>query len=120
VPHGKRKISRHDIKPQKKLRKEGLFMTDRELMEKILNEVSGMKEELFEVKTDIKLIKTQQSEDREILQSVRHAQEVHTAKLDNIEIELAKQSGEQKESFQALANMYGEHQFEITKLKQVK
>jgi predicted nucleic acid-binding Zn-ribbon protein len=90
------------------------------VLEQILEKLNSLDNKVSNMETDIKLIKTQQSEDREILQAVRNAQEVHTAKLDNIEIELAKQSGEQKESFQALANMYGEHQFEITKLKQVK
>jgi hypothetical protein len=46
--------------------------------------------------------------------------ETHSAKLDNLQIDLAKLSGEQQQSFDALSNMYGHHELEITKLKQVK
>jgi archaellum component FlaC len=106
-------------------------LTDRELMEKILKEVSGMKEEISgvkgeisgmkgeisEMKTDIKLIKTHQSEQGEILQAVRHAQEVQTAQNDRLEIEVAQLSGKMEQGFsdvvevqKALLEMYGEHE----------
>jgi predicted nucleic acid-binding Zn-ribbon protein len=99
-------------------------MSDRELMEKILKEVSGVKEEISgvkgeisELKSDIKLIKTQQSEQGEILQAVRHAQE---AQSDKFEIDLAKLSGKMDQGFsdvvevqKALLDMYGEHEAAI-------
>jgi chromosome segregation ATPase len=75
---------------------------------------------LGNVESDVSLIKTQQTEHKEILNALRHSSDIYTAKLDNLEVELAKLSGEQKNSFEALANMYGHHEFEITKLKQVK
>ena len=57
------------------------------------------------------------SEHSEILIALRHAGEVHHVKFDNLEIEVAKLSGEQKEASRALADMYGQHELEITKLK---
>lgn len=90
------------------------------ILEQILEKLNSLDSKVSNIETDIKLIKTQQSENGEILQAVRHAQETQKAQLDQLNIELAKQSGEQKESFEALANMYGQHQFEIAKLKQVK
>jgi copper chaperone CopZ len=102
-------------------------MSDRELMEKILKEVSGVKEEISgvkgeisELKSDIKLIKTQQSEQGEILQAVRHAQEVQKAQSDKFEVDLAKLSGKMDQGFsdvvevqKALLDMYGEHEAAI-------
>jgi septation ring formation regulator EzrA len=79
-----------------------------------------MKADVKEMQTDIKLIQTQQAEHGKILTALRHSSETHTAKLDNLEVELAKLSGEQQQSFEALSNMYGHHELEITKLKQVK
>jgi len=122
-------------------------VTDRELLESIAGEIRGIKDELKgdieslkdEFKGDIKSLKdefkddiksmqddfnekmvaveSRLSEHSEILIALRHASEVHHAKFDNLEIELAKLSGEQKEAFQALADMYGQHELEITKLK---
>jgi uncharacterized coiled-coil DUF342 family protein len=106
-------------------------MTDRELMERILKEVSGMKEEISgvkgeisEMKTDIKLIRTQQSEHEEILQAVRHAQEVQKAQSDKFEIDLAKLSGKMDQGFsdivevqKSLIEMYGQHETEIHTLR---
>lgn len=54
-------------------------MTDRELLELIAQ--------------DISIIKSQQSEQREILQALRHASEVHNSKFDNLETEVARIAG---------------------------
>jgi predicted nucleic acid-binding Zn-ribbon protein len=84
------------------------------------SQVGKVESRLGSVESDVSLIKTQQTEHKEILNALRHSSDIHTAKLDNLEVELAKLSGEQKNSFEALSNMYGHHEFEITKLKQVK
>ena len=39
------------------------------------------------------------------------------AKFDNLEIELAKLSDAQKKDFSNMADMYGQHELEITKLE---
>jgi hypothetical protein len=85
-------------------------MTDRELLESIAQKVDG-------IEGKVNSIEEKATEHSEILQAVRHAQEIQMAKLDHLEIELAKLSGEQKESFQALADMYGQHELEISKLR---
>lgn len=111
-------------------------MTDRELLESIAGKIKEIKDELKddikslrnEFKDDIQSLKdefeekmvaveSRLSEHSEILIALRHASEVQHAKFDNLEIELAKLSGEQKEAFRALADMYGQHELEITKLK---
>lgn len=84
----------------------------------IETKMSGMETKISSMETDIKLIQIQQTEHGEILQALRHSSEVHTAKLDNLEVEFAKHTGEQQRSFDALSNMYGHHEFEISKLKQ--
>ena len=90
-------------------------MTDHELLELITAEIK-------EVKLDIKLVKTQQSENGEILQSVRHAQETQTAQIDALQIETL--SGETRQGFseltelqKSLLEMYGEHEAEIRTFK---
>jgi hypothetical protein len=85
-------------------------MTDRQILETILEKIN--------------LIERQQSEHGEILHSLRHAGEIQKAQLDSLEIESAKLSGvvhqgfaEQKESIQSLADMYGQHELELGKLR---
>jgi uncharacterized protein (UPF0335 family) len=87
------------------------------VLEQILEKLNGIESEQKEMKTDIKLIKTQQSEQGEILQAVRHAQEVQKAQNDKFEVELAKLSGKMDQGFsdvvevqKALLEMYGEHE----------
>ncbi len=75
-------------------------MTDRELLELIAQKVNStdqkmtdMNHELRGIRQDISLIKTQQSEHGEILQSLRHASETHEAEFDNLKVEMARLSG---------------------------
>jgi archaellum component FlaC len=82
--------------------------------------VSNLDSKVSNIEQDMSLMKTQHSEDREILQAVRHAQEAQKAQLDNLGTDLAKLYGEQQKSFETLINMYGKHEFEITQLKKVK
>jgi len=102
-----------------------IAMTERELLESIAGEIKSLKNEFKDEIKALKdkfeekmvLLESRLSEHGKILIALRHASEIHHAKLDNLEIELAKLSGDQKEAFQALADMYGQHEFEITKLK---
>lgn len=68
-------------------------MTDRELLESIAQKVNGMDQKMTTIGQDINLLKTQQSEHGEILQSLRHANETHKAELDNLKVEMARLSG---------------------------
>ncbi len=75
-------------------------MTDRELLELIAQKVNStdqkmtsMNHELRDIRQDIGLIKTQQSEHGEILQALRHSSEAHKAELDNLKVEMARLSG---------------------------
>jgi chromosome segregation ATPase len=84
------------------------------------SKVTGLDSKVTGMETDIKLIKTQQSEQGEILQAVRHAQEVQKAQNDKFEIEIAQLSGKMDQGFndvvevqKALLDMYGEHEAEI-------
>lgn len=84
------------------------------LKDEFKSDIQSLKDE-FEEK--MVAVESRLSEHSEILIALRHASEVQHAKFDNLEIELAKLSGEQKEAFRALADMYGQHELEITKLK---
>lgn len=83
-------------------------MTDRELLESIATEIK-------EMKSDIKLIKTQQSEHGEILQSVRHSQESQVAQIDQIQITVAHIEGDQKEMDKTMNRMAGDVSFLVRK-----
>lgn len=80
-----------------------------------------MKSDLKETKEDIKLIKTQQSEYGEMIQSLIHASE---AQNDALQMEVAKLSGEMRQGFtditevqKSLVEMYGQHEVTIRSLQ---
>lgn len=92
-------------------------MTERELLEVLVNEVK-------EIKTDINLMKTQQVEHSEILHSVRHAQEAQKAQTDALQLEVAHLSGKMEQGFsdvvevqKSVLEMYGAHEAEIRTLR---
>jgi uncharacterized coiled-coil DUF342 family protein len=107
------------------------ILTDREMLEFLVNEVKGIKSELkevkseiAEVKSDIKLIKTQQSEHGEMIRSLVHAGETRKAEHDALQMEVAKLSGEMRQGFEdmtevqkSLIEMYGAHEVEIRALR---
>ncbi len=74
-------------------------MTDRELLEFVANEIQEMKSDLKETKEDINLIKTQQSEYGEMIQSLIYASETQKAQNDALQMEFAKLSGEMRQGF---------------------
>ena len=120
-------------------------MTDRELLERIANEIktlksdvknefqemkSNVKNEFQEIKSDIKLIKTQQSEHSEMIQAVGNAQESQMAQIDQLTYAVARIEGHQKESEKIMDQMAGditflvrksaEHDDDIRELRQAK
>ncbi len=99
-------------------------MTDRELLELVVNEIQEMKSDLKETKEDINLIKTQQSEYGEMIQSLIHASETQKAQNDALQMEVAKLSGEMRQGFtditevqKSLVEMYGQHEVTIRSLQ---
>lgn len=120
-------------------------MTDRELLELIFNKVtgieskisnteleisgmksqiSGMSSEISGIKPEISNIKSQQVEHTAMIQALIHASELQKAETEGIKMELTKLSGEQaamreetQSAIKALTDMYGQHEFEIEKLR---
>ena len=83
-------------------------MTDRELLELLVNEIK-------EIKSDVGLIKTQQSEHGEILQSVRHAQESQKAQMDQLTYASARVEGRQETLDKTVDRMAGDISFLVKK-----
>lgn len=109
-------------------------MTERELLELAIRKITGMEQKVTGIEQkitgmeqkitgmeqDVKLIKTQQSEHGEMIQSLVHASEVQKAQHDALQIEVAKLSGEMNKGFlditeiqKSLLEMYGDHEAKI-------
>jgi len=81
-------------------------MTDRELLESILNKVNS--------------IETQQQEDHQILKNLEHNSSVNSAEHDNIFNKIAHMEGHLKnidENIDAVKEILGRHEVDITVLK---
>lgn len=109
-------------------------MTDREIMENILNEIKGMKSELTAVKDnvnnmhtelstvkdDIKSMKIQQQEDHLILKALEHCSEVNKAEHDKMFNSIAHIEGHQKnvdDNIDAIKSIIGKYEVDIEILK---
>ena len=86
--------------------------------------LTGVEQKVSNIDQDLKLIKTQQSEHGQMLQSLMHASQSQKAHFDSLQLEMAKLSGAvrqgfeaQAEAIRALTDMYGQHELELAKLK---
>jgi predicted nucleic acid-binding Zn-ribbon protein len=78
----------------------------------IKNEVSGLKEDVSGFKEDVSGIKKQLSENTSILKALEHASQVHKAELDNLNIKVAKLSGNE-EKIKKLEDNLNHHEHDI-------
>jgi chromosome segregation ATPase len=85
------------------------------ILEQILEKLNSMETEQKEMKADIKLIKTQQSEHGKIIQEVRHAQKAQKAQIDQLVINTAHISGKQEELIQTVDRLDGDVSFLVRK-----
>jgi len=86
--------------------------------------VSNLDRKVSSMETKISNILSQQAEHTAMIKALIHASEVQKAETEGIKMELAKLIGEQaamreeqQSSFKALADMYGQHEFELAKLR---
>ncbi len=85
-------------------------MTDRELLELLVEKVTGMEQKVTDMEKTL-------NHHSEMFGALIEASEIQKAQHDALQMEVAKLSGEQKEAFEALADMYGQHEFEFAKLR---
>lgn len=79
-----------------------------------------LKEDLEPIKNDVKSIKIQQEEDHKILRALEHSSEINKAERDKISNDIAHISGHLKnidESIDAVKEILGRHEVDITILK---
>jgi chromosome segregation ATPase len=79
------------------------------------NKVNSLNNKVSGMETDLKLIKTQQSEHGAILQAVHHAQETQKAQIDQLTINTAHLSGQQEEMNQTVDRLSGDVSFLVRK-----
>jgi outer membrane murein-binding lipoprotein Lpp len=79
------------------------------------NKVNSLDNKVSGMETDIKLIKTQQSEHGAILQAVRHAQETQKAQIDQLIVNTAHLGGQQEELGQTVDRLSGDVSFLVRK-----
>lgn len=116
-------------------------VTDRDLLEKILTEITSVKDEvglmkidlgtvkdevslmnteLISVKDQVGLIRTQQQEDHLILNALKHSSEVNRAEHDKMLMEISYIYGNIKsinQNLTAVKEVIGEHEVDIRVLK---
>ncbi|MBW4828453.1 MAG: hypothetical protein KZY61_10800 [Clostridiaceae bacterium] len=109
-------------------------MTDREILESILREMTSMKDEMTSVKDEmtsmkgemslikeeVKWIKEQQKEDHSILKALMHNSEINKAEHDKMSNDIAHIQGYLKnvdENLEAVKDIIGRHEVDIKVLK---
>lgn len=90
------------------------------LDEKLTGEMASMKDEMSSIKEEVKWIKEQQKEDHSILKALMHNSEINKAEHDKMSNDIAHIQGYLKnvdENLEAVKDIIGRHEVDIKVLK---